>query len=363
MISVRDVIERINATIGGAGPSGWDIDGQQLGDPDKSVTVVGVCHEITDDVIGPAQSHDIDLLITYHPLLFRSVTSLVAGRGPSGRAFRLLDTGIALAVVHTRFDVAAGGTADALAAAIGLSAVMGFGPSEASPQIKVVTFVPGDDVDRLAQSLAGVGAGIIGDYRNCSFRSSGTGTFEPGEQTSPHIGEVGALNAVDETRLEMIAPARLRDQIVATLVSAHPYEEPAFDVYEVVSNAGFIGRIGTWNGSLSSLGERVGEHCGSDGLRISGNATGQISRVAVVPGSGAGFLAAARQLGAEAIVTGDVSHHQTVGALDSGLSVVDPGHAGTERPGMRALYSAVEAAVGDACRVVDLTDADPTTWR
>ena len=325
--------------------------------------MVGVCHEVTEDVVGLAQHHDIDLLLTYHPLLFRPVTSLVAGRGPSGRAFRLLDAGIALAVVHTRFDVATGGTADALAAAVGLGGVMGFGPSEASPQIKVVTFVPVADVDRVAQVLAGVGAGIIGDYQNCSFRIAGTGTFEPGERTSPYSGEIGALNTVDETRLEMIAPAGLRDQIVATLVSAHPYEEPAFDVYEVVSNTGFIGRIGTWSGSLSSLGELVGEHCGSSGIRVSGNPTAQVARVAVVPGSGAGFLSAARQLGADAIVTGDVSHHQTVGALDSGLNVVDPGHAGTERPGMGALYAAVEAAVGDACGVVDLTDADPTTWR
>lgn len=363
VISVRDVIERTNETIGGAGPSGWDIDGLQLGDPDKSVAIVGVCHEVTEDVVGLARSHGIDLLVTYHPLLFRPVTSLVSGRGPSGRAFGLLDAGIALAVVHTRFDVATGGTADALAGAVGLGDVIGFGPSEAPPQIRVVTFVPADDADRVAQALAGAGAGLIGDYRNCSFRSSGTGTFEPGERTSPRIGEIGGFNTVDETRLEMIAPARSRDALIAALVSAHPYEEPAFDIYEVVSNTGFIGRIGSWSGDLAGLGAVAGEHCGQSGMRVSGDPNKKVSRVAVVPGSGSDFISAARSLGADAIVTGDVSHHRIVAALDSGVSVVDPGHAGTERPGMGAFHSVVLAATGDAASVVDLTDADPTPWR
>jgi putative NIF3 family GTP cyclohydrolase 1 type 2 len=85
--------------------------------------------------------------------------------------------------------------------------------------------------------------------------------------------------------------------------------------------------------------------------------------VAVVPGSGGDFLSAARSLGADAAVTGDVSHHRIVAANDRGLSVVDPGHTPTERPGMTALVAAIERAVGDDAAVVDLTDADPTPWR
>lgn len=363
MISVRDALERINAAVRGVGPSGWDVDGLQLGDPVRAVNVVGVCHEVTEDVMRMAEGQGVDLLVTYHPLLFRPVTSLVAGPGPSGRALRLIESGTALAVMHTRFDVADGGTADALASALGLQDCSGFGPSESSPQIKVVTLVPADHVDSLSAALANAGAGTIGDYRRCSFRVEGIGTFEPGESASPHIGEVGALNAVEETRLEMVAPAGSRDAIIAALVSTHPYEEPAFDIYEVVSNTGFIGRIGSWSGDLAELGVLAGEQCGHDGMRVSGEPGSAISRVAVVPGSGADFIWAARRLGADAIVTGDVSHHRIVAALDSGLMVVDPGHAGTERPGMRALHSVILDSTGDGAAVVDLTDADPTPWR
>mgnify|MGYP000532483431 CR=1 FL=1 len=103
------------------------------------------------------------------------------------------------------------------------------------------------------------------------------------------------------------------------------------------------------------------ERLGDAGLRVSGAGDRHVSRVAVVPGSGADFLSAARSLGADAIVTGDVSHHRIVAANDRGLSVIDPGHTPTERPGMAALVAAVARAT-DAT-IVDLTDADPTPWR
>jgi hypothetical protein len=241
--------------------------------------------------------------------------------------------------------------------------VVGFGPSEPGPQVKLVTFLPDEHVDVMTDALSQIGAGVIGRYTHCAFGVSGTGTFLPGEGASPVIGEVGARNAEDEVRLEMIAPASRRDALISALVAVHPYEEPAFDVYDVVSNTGFIGRIGSWSGTVEDLGRLVGERLGTAGLRVSGAADNQVSRVAVVPGSGGDFLSAARSLGADAAVTGDVSHHRIVAANDRGLSVVDPGHTPTERPGMRALVAAVEHAVGGDVAVVDLTDADPTPWR
>ena len=363
MSSVSEILQRFSAEIGGAGAAGWDVDGLQLGDPAAAVATVGVCHEVTDTVLGRLDGSPADLLIAYHPLLFRPVTAITAGSGPAGRAFRLLSTNTALGVAHTSFDVAPGGTADALAEALGLSDVVGFGPSEAGAQIKLVTFLPEEHVDAVTDALSQIGAGVIGRYGHCSFRTPGTGTFLPGEGANPVVGSVGALNVEDEIRLEMIAPASQRDALISALVAVHPYEEPAFDVYDVVSNTGFIGRIGSWSGTLDELGRLVGERLGESGLRVSGAGSRQVSRVAVVPGSGSDFLSAARSLGADAAVTGDVSHHRIVAANDRGLSVVDPGHTPTERPGMTALVAAVERAVGDDAAVVDLTDADPTPWR
>jgi hypothetical protein len=275
----------------------------------------------------------------------------------------LLSTQTALGIVHTSFDVAPGGTADALASALDLSDVVGFGPSEPGAQIKLVTFLPEEHVEAVTDALTRVGAGVIGRYSHCTFRLHGVGTFLPGEGASPVLGRVGALNAEEEVRLEMIAPGSRRDALISALVAVHPYEEPAFDVYEVVSNTGFIGRIGSWSGTLGDLGDLVGERLGAAGLRVSGTSDARISRVAVVPGSGGDFLTSARALGADAAVTGDVSHHRIVAANDRGLGVVDPGHTPTERPGMAALVATVERAAPGDVAVGDLTDADPTPWR
>ena len=363
MITVNEVVQRLHAVVAGSGPAGWDVDGLQLGDPASEVSTVGVCHEVNDPVLDRVDQLAVDLLVSYHPLLFRPVTRLTAGSGPTGRAFRLLSSGVSLSIAHTSFDVAPGGTADSLADEVGLSDVVGFGPSEPSKQIKLVTFVPEPQASAVADSLARVGAGAIGQYTHCSFRSPGIGTFVPGEGASPYVGVPGIESSEAEIRLEMIAPASRRDALISTLVAVHPYEEPAFDVYDVVSNTGFIGRIGSWAGTLEELGRVVGGRLGADGLRVSGDPGHHIGRVAVVPGSGADFLAAARALGADAAVTGDVSHHRVVAALDGGLAVVDPGHTPTERPGMRALVAAIERAAGDEVDVVDMTDADPTPWR
>jgi dinuclear metal center YbgI/SA1388 family protein len=363
VISVNEVVQRLGAVIGGSGAAGWDVDGLQLGDPASGVTVVGVCHEVTDAVLDLVDRASVDVLVAYHPLLFRPVNRLTAGSGPTGRAFRLLTSGVSLAIAHTSFDVAPGGTADALADELGLSDVVGFGPSEPFQQVKIVTFVPEKHVSAVADSLARVGAGMIGRYSHCSFRTPGIGTFLPGQGSNPMMGVIGKENAEAEIRLEMVASAARRDVLISTLVAVHPYEEPAFDVYEVVSNTGFIGRIGTWSGTLESLGRLVGDRLGAEGLRVSGDRAQRLGRVAVVPGSGADFLGAARALGADAAVTGDVSHHRVVAAVDGGLAVVDPGHTPTERPGMKALVAAVKRAAGAEVGVVDLTDADPTPWR
>lgn len=359
MPTVADVVSRLDRAAPASAAASWDPVGVQLGDPNASVSTVAVCHEITDIVVGRVAADPPDLVITYHPLLFRPTTRIVAGPGANGRAFRMLAAGAAVAVVHTAFDTAAGGTADALAAALGLSGVRPFGPAGPTPSHKVVTFVPADAVDDVVAAMTGAGAGQIGNYAGCHFRSDGTGGFVAEAGARPQAGEMGA-NQVDEVRIEMVTSASVRDRVVAALVATHPYEEPAFDVYETVSNERFIGRYGKFEGSFDSLVERAGGLGHQSGLRVT-RAPGAHDLVAVVPGSGSSFIAAAAAV-ADVLVTGDVDHHRAVEARDRGLSVIDPGHAATERPGMKALLDVVRTACPDLS-VVDMTDDDPTPWR
>jgi hypothetical protein len=99
---------------------------------------------------------------------------------------------------------------------------------------KLVVFVPEAALDAVRDALFSAGAGRIGDYERCSWYTAGTGTFMGGEATDPSIGERGREERVPELRLETVFPAERQDDVVAALRAAHPYEEPAFDVYELV---------------------------------------------------------------------------------------------------------------------------------
>ncbi len=338
----------------------WDVTGLQLGDPSRSVRTVAVCHEVTEAVVEAAEIRRPDLLVTYHPLLFTPTNRMTAGRSPAGRAFRLVEAGVALAVVHTAFDVARGGCADALASALALDSVRGFGHLQGASQVKVAVFVPPADADAVATAMTSAGAGTIGNYSGCGFRTMGFGSFTAGDSTSPVIGELGRPAVTDEVRLEMIAPTRLLDRVLSAVVAVHPYEEPAYDVFEVHANLGFSGRIGLLGGStpLGDFAEAVGVALQAPALRVSGEER-LVSTVAVLPGSGSSMISAAAAAGADVFVTGDVSHHRAVEALDRGMAVVDAGHAPTERPGVRRLVD----LVGATADVVDLTSLDPTPWQ
>ncbi len=99
---------------------------------------------------------------------------------------------------------------------------------------KLVVFVPREALDKVRTALFDAGAGRIGNYEHCSWYAAGTGTFLAGEGTSPAIGERGREQRVSELRLETVFPEELHEEVIAALRAAHPYEEPAFDVYPLL---------------------------------------------------------------------------------------------------------------------------------
>ena len=361
-MTVGDALEAIGAAAPPERAAQWDAVGLQIGDASADVTSAGVCHEVTEDVAGAAVAAGLDLLITYHPLIFRPLDRVVAGSGVSGRTFRLAAAGVSLISVHTVWDVAPGGAADALAAAFGLSDVVSFGPLWGADSVKVITYVPASHVDVVSDALGAAGAGVIGRYSGCSFRTSGVGSFVASESAPPHIGMPGEATSVDEIRIEMSAPAAALASIAAALVAAHPYKEPAWDVLHRTGDAGFVGRTGLLADgplTLSELGTLVKSTLGAE-PRVAGHGESIHTRIAVMPGSGGDFVDLAAATGADAVITGDVSHHRARAALDAGVAVIDAGHVPTERPGLATLYAAVCDIVPGT---VDLRHIDPDPWR
>jgi dinuclear metal center YbgI/SA1388 family protein len=349
---LAELVARLAARTHPERAAAWDAVGLQIGDQEAPVRTVTVVHEITEAVTSRLESDPVDAVVAYHPLLFRPVARLVPNRSPSGRATRLLRAGVAVVVTHSDFDAMPGGMSDSMAVALGLDDVRGFAPVAAAEQVKVVTFVPSESVAPLIEVLSAAGAGVIGDYEQCAFTVDGIGRFAAGPSTKPVAGRAGQVNAEPEVRIEMVAPARRADAIIEALIAGHPYEEPAFDVYPAASNHALGGRVGTFAGSWDDLIECAVEAFRPEGLRVGRASQQPPRRVAASPGAGESRIAAAAAAGCDVLVSGDISHHRVVDASDRGLSIVDVGHAASERPGMARLADLVAEICADEVRFV-----------
>jgi dinuclear metal center YbgI/SA1388 family protein len=133
MSTVADIAQSLGARTGVERAAEWDPVGIQLGDPEKNVESVAVCHEVTEEVVAALKEEGPDLLVSYHPLLFAPTTRLLAGRSAEARAYALITMGVGLLITHTDFDGAAGGAADALATLVGLRETEPFGDDEEGP--------------------------------------------------------------------------------------------------------------------------------------------------------------------------------------------------------------------------------------
>ena len=188
------------------------------------------------------------LLLAHHPLLLRGVDTVAASTPKGALVHRLIRTGRSLFTAHTNADSASPGVSDALADALGLTVEAVLEPLAAAGDLdKWVVYVPRENAEAVQAAVFEAGAGQIGDYSHCSWSVTGIGQFLPHDGASPAVGSVGSVERVAEDRFEVVAPARARSAVLAAMRAAHPYEEPAFDIFALVpppSDAG-LGRIGT----------------------------------------------------------------------------------------------------------------------
>jgi dinuclear metal center YbgI/SA1388 family protein len=317
----------------------WDNCGLQVGDPEAEVNRVLVALTPLPEVFEEAEEKGANFLLFHHPLIFDPLKAVVTSSYPGGFLARAIRNGLAVYAAHTSYDAAPAGVSVALARALGLS-----GPLRVlSPRgalRKLVVFVPEENADAVANALAEVGAGVIGDYTECTFRTLGRSTFRGGEGASPYLGEKGRLEEVEELRIETVVAAHTVGRAVNAATAAHPYEEVALDVYPVEGSpdgCGY-GRVGTLPERLTAeeLREYVSESLGFPS-RLLADPGRRVETVAVLGGSGGSFIPEVAASGAHAYVTGDVDYHEALLAESLDLAVIDAGHAATELPSLDPL--------------------------
>ncbi len=343
---LHTVLEAIETIAPPSLAEAWDNTGLLLGD--RAADLAGpalLTIDLTADVLDEALAMRAGLVIAYHPPIFRPITRLSADTLHGALLLRAARAGVSIYSPHTALDAAKDGLSDWLADGLGVSgdrrAIVPAAAPDPMQSHKIVVHVPADPPDALEKvrhALATAGAGNIGAYDLCSFTLVGQGTFRASPRANPTVGERGAMQHIEERRLEMVFPGRALPVLIETLRAFHPYEEPAFDIYRLEGKpdrAVGAGRRVTLDQPTSpdEIAGRIRQRLGADRVRLAtpGHSRGAVSKVAVCPGSGASLLDAAIDQGCDLFVTGEMKHHETLGALSRGCAVVTAGHTTTER--------------------------------
>ncbi len=352
----------------------WDNVGLILGDPRWPVRKAMLCIDLTEQVLREAATAGASLVVAYHPPIFSPLKSLTSLDPKQAIILAAANRKIALYSPHTALDAAPGGVNDWLCDGLGdgtRQPIQPTGGGQAN-QYKLVTFVPHDQADALRTALAAAGAGVIGDYTLCSFSLSGEGTFLGGTSTKPAVGRRWRLERVAELRIEMVCPKARLAQIIAALRQAHPYEEPAFDLYPLVEPpsdpAVGPGRVVTLDKPVSpaTLIDRVKRRLGVKWLGIAvPDGLKKVQRLGVCVGAGGSLLKDAGRI--DAFVTGEMRHHDVLAAQTAGTMVLLAGHTQTERPYLKAyrkrILTSGVAGVRDVQWLVSKADRAPLVWR
>jgi dinuclear metal center YbgI/SA1388 family protein len=303
--------------------------GLQIGGLNKKIERVMIALDVLEEVIDEAIERDVQLIIAHHPPIFRALKNVLTDTIQGRMIEKLLKHDIAVYAAHTNLDVAKGGVNDLLAEALGLESPEVLVPTFETKLKKLVVFTPATHAEEIRKVLGKSGAGFIGNYSHCSFSANGTGRFLPEENSDPFIGQQGQLEQVDEVRIETIVPEHLVRRIVTAMIKAHPYEEVAYDVYPVENKGEVLGlgRIGAVKEmSLGEFAKKVKEVLDVDKVRVVGNLSSPIKKVAVLGGDGNKYFKHAKFKGADVYITGDIYYHTAHDAMMEGLNMIDPGH-------------------------------------
>lgn len=311
----------------------YDNSGIQIGNPSREVKAALLCIDVTEDVVAEAVKTGSDLIISHHPLLYNGVRRLTGKTMVERVIEQSIRNDVSIISLHTNIDSVFNGVNGKICDKLGLKNRRVLSPVEGK-LLKLVFFVPRSNAEDVRNAIFESGAGIIGNYDSCSFNLEGKGSFRAGENTTPHVGEKGKLHFEEEVRIETILPAHLKNNVVRSMINAHPYEEVAYDLYPLVNKWEQVGM-----GMTGELDEEMEEYEFLNALKAVFNAgcikytsllNKKIKKVAVCGGSGSFLLNKAISSESDVFVSADFKYHQYFEA-EGKILIADIGHYESEQ--------------------------------
>lgn len=311
----------------------FDNVGLLVGDKKNTITNILVAHDALENVVQEAILKNCNLIVCFHPILFSGLKRLNGSNYVEKAILTAIKNDIAIYAIHTALDNMAHGVNYGMSQALQLEDCKILLPKKES-LYKLTTYVPHAFAKALKESLFQAGAGHIGKYDQCSFSTEGEGTFRAGENTNPFVGKKHKQHQEGETQLHITFHKHLKKKVVQALIENHPYEEVAYELVSLENenkNVG-MGMIGTLKNPIleNDFLSLIKTTFKSGGVRHSQLLGKKIKKVAVLGGSGAFAITAAKAHKADAYVTADLKYHDYYKA-EGQLLLADVGHYESER--------------------------------
>jgi dinuclear metal center YbgI/SA1388 family protein len=346
----------------------WDNVGLLSGHRSSLIKKALLTIDITPPVHDETIRLGVDLVLSYHPPIFKPIKHLrIDGDEPPALAIALASYGIWTYSPHTALDTVDGGTNDILAQRVGAKVTGSFSHYPAKGDyLKLVAFVPEPHVEQVADAVFAAGAGHIGKaakYSRCSFRNPGTGTFQGDASSNPAVGTAGIYEKVPEIRFETILPAHLAGEVINALRTAHPYEEPAFDLLRMVTPPEQVG-LGRYAElpraeKLAAFAQRCKSELKLGTVQIVGTPNRPIRTLALVAGSADRLPLDNAKKPYDCVLTGELKHHDMLAYQAANIAVVLLGHSASERPILPTLAARLKKELPTLQTIISRADKDP----
>ena len=318
----------------------YDNVGLLVGSPQSKVNGVLLTIDVTPEIIDEALARDANLIISHHPLIFKGLKRLTGANYVEQTVIRAIKHGISIYAAHTNLDSVWNGVSAAAAKRLGLTNISILAPA-VNQLIKISVFVPNANANEVRLAMFNAGAGQIGNYDQCSYNTDGIGTFRAGEGASPFVGDMGKIHLEPETKIEVIAPKPNLQRVLKAMADSHPYEEVAYDIFEVKNTnprAG-LGVVGLLPSSVNEVDflRQLKKFFKTGCIRYSPLTGKKIKTVAICGGSGSDFIGDAISAKADIYITADVKYHQFFDA-EGKLLIADVGHFESEQFAIDIFY-------------------------
>jgi dinuclear metal center YbgI/SA1388 family protein len=343
-MKIKDITDHIESFAPLALQESYDNAGLITGDKNAEVKAALICLDSTEEVIDEAIALGCNLVIAHHPIVFGGLKKINGKNYVERVIIKAIKNDIAIYACHTNLDNVSNGVNQKIASKLGLVNTQILSPKTGVLK-KLVTFVPTEHAEKLRSALFEVGCGKIGNYDSCSYNLGGEGTFRANDKAKPFVGAKGELHTEAEVRVETIFESWREGAVKKALRSAHPYEEPAFDIYSLnnsmkTTGSGMVGDLERGLSGQDFL-NHLKTSMKAGMVRHTNLLNRELKKVAVCGGSGSFLLHDAIAAGADVFVTADFKYHQFFDA-ENKIVICDIGHYESEQFTSELFYEVIQ---------------------